>query len=162
MIRILFLDYELSNKKLKNQIVERFGDEVCFSYPRDKRKSALFFANSIETSEIVNTLHSQDFIKLCAQTLKSECQDYSFEIDGSNKSACNLAAGLDKFKAARLCAWDSFFKEMFPFRVQSEQIQRKCESIYFLHPRPQLNQSITAEYLDSTSCTRHYTIEEID
>jgi len=90
----------------------------------------MFFSNSIKTSEVVSTLHSQDSIKICAQTLKRECQNYSFKIESSNKSADDLAISLDSFKKEKLCAWNKFFKEMFPFREQSKQIQRKCDTIF--------------------------------
>lgn len=121
---------ELSNKSLKNRIINHFGDEVCFSYPRDKKKSIMFFSNVVKTSDVVSTIQFTDSIKLCAQTLKLECQTYSFG-DSTSKSAEVLDESFQKYKQDdELNSWKIFFKEMFPFIEKSDHIKRKCDSIF--------------------------------
>lgn len=75
-------------------------------------------------------MESQDAIKLCAQVLKRECEEYSFELERTNKSAKELEECLEKFESEQLSAWNEFFKELFPRRQESTQNQRKCNTIF--------------------------------
>lgn len=89
----------------------------------------MFFSNSVKTQEVVSSINSQDFIKICTQTLDCECQD-SFTIENSTKSADDLAESLEIYKNEELCAWNEFFKEMFRFIKQSDKIRRQCDTIF--------------------------------
>ena len=80
-----FSEIELSNKNLKKRLIETFGDEICFSYPKDKRKSQVFFSRHVQTTELVETIRSQDVIKDCARILKNECIEYEFHLTIATK-----------------------------------------------------------------------------
>ena len=36
-------DCQVSNRQLKEMLISEFGQDICFSYPRDKQKSQMFF-----------------------------------------------------------------------------------------------------------------------
>ena len=47
-----------------------FGDEISFTYPKDCRKSQMYFSTKIKTTDIVETLHVIDPTKSCAEKLR--------------------------------------------------------------------------------------------
>ena len=50
------LDYTVSNRQLKTMLINLLGDEICFSYPKDRQKSQMFFSAKIQTTDIAETL----------------------------------------------------------------------------------------------------------
>ena len=36
-------NYQIANRKLKRMLINHFGEETCFTYPRDRQKSQMFF-----------------------------------------------------------------------------------------------------------------------
>jgi len=91
----------------------------------------MFFSNSITTLDVVNTIQNhQDNVKVCAQNLRQECQNYSFGIEKSYRSASDISVSLNTFKQEKLPTWNEFFKEMFPNREKSDRIKRKCDTIF--------------------------------
>lgn len=125
-----FSEIELSNQNLKKRLIETFGDEICFSYPKDKRKSQVFFSRHVQTTELVETIRSQDVIKDCARILKNECIEYEFSLEDSYKDANDVIASYNIFIKKRPAAWECFFNTMLPFRKTSESLQRKSDTIF--------------------------------
>ena len=119
-------DISLSNRALKNHLIKRFGEKICFAYPKNKRQSQVCFFNSVRTSDVVTTVHASNPIKECAQKLKAECKQYEFkDLEGSYKNAEDIEISLESYKEERLETWDDFFNEKFPYLKQFEIIQRK-------------------------------------
>jgi len=62
--------------------------------------------------------------------LKRECEEYSFGVEQTNKSAQNLEECLTNFEKDELSSWNKIFKELFPRRQESTQNQQKCDTIF--------------------------------
>ena len=124
-----FSEIELSNQNLKKRLIEAFGDEIYFSYPKDKRKSQVFFSRHVQTTELVETIRSQDVIKDCARILKNECIEYEFSLEDSYKDANDVIASYIFIKK-RSGAWECFFNTMLPFRKTLEALERKSDTIF--------------------------------
>ena len=75
----------MSNKNVKTRLIERFGDTLCFSYPKNKNNAIMFFSSSIKAESIVDKLRNKDPVRECARILKEECQTYDFKLDGIKK-----------------------------------------------------------------------------
>ena len=121
----------------------------------------MFFSNVVKTSNVVSTIHFTDSIKLCAQTLKLECQKYSFG-DSTPKSAEVLDESFQKYKQDdELHSWKISFKETFPFIAKSDHIKRKCDSIFQIFYNL-INKSLSSKCSYRASCPRHLAIEEIN
>ena len=116
---------------MKNILIKRFGEEICFAYPKSKRKSQVFFLNSIQKSDVVTTVHDSDPIKATAKVLREECKQCEFkDLQDSYKNAEDIEISLNSYKEEGLESWDKFFNEMFPYRKESSIMRRKCDTIF--------------------------------
>ena len=68
---------KLNNKQAKQLLIEFYGEDICFTYPKDKSKPQMFFSSSIRQADIVETLRDKNPIVECAQKLRDECENYS-------------------------------------------------------------------------------------
>ena len=53
-------------------LIAHFGEDICFTYRKEKRKSQLFFLTKIASADLVETLPLNDPVKLCAVKLKKK------------------------------------------------------------------------------------------
>ena len=112
-------------------LIDHFGEELAFTYSRDKKKSQLFYLSAIKTENVLETIRTNDPIEICAKQLKSECQEFDFGLDHSFRYASDLECGIEKLKSgAGLQCWNSFFDCVFPSRSSSVSIKRKCDVIF--------------------------------
>ena len=37
------LNYKIQNRQVKNLLIDYYGENICFTYPRDRKKSQMFF-----------------------------------------------------------------------------------------------------------------------
>ena len=70
--------YAVSNRNVKQMLIAHFGEDICFTYRKEKRKSQLFFSTKIDSADIVETLRLNDPVKICAEKLKKECEKFDF------------------------------------------------------------------------------------
>ena len=47
---------KLNNKQVKQLLIEFYGQDICFTYPKNKSKPQMFFSSSIRQADIVETL----------------------------------------------------------------------------------------------------------
>ena len=127
---LLYLEYTLSNKRLKEMIINEFGDSVCFSYPRDRKKSQIFFSSSIHSEDLAETICNTDAIKQCASKLLDDCTAFNFELEGSFHSGEDVALSFEGYCKSRPPSWDTFFNVLLPQRSKSEGIKRKSDTIF--------------------------------
>ena len=51
-------------------LINEFGDNIRFSYQRDRKKSQMIFSYKIQSSDAIETLHNTDHVKECATLLR--------------------------------------------------------------------------------------------
>ena len=73
MSRFFYLAHLLTNRKLKSMLIDYYGDEICFTYPKDAKKSQMFFSTRVKSEDIAETLRRNDFIQKCGEYLREEC-----------------------------------------------------------------------------------------
>ena len=87
--------------------------------------------STIQTEEILETMHVNVPVEICAKNLKSECKTFEFGLNNSFRYATDLEIGMDKLHSAveTLESWNKFYN-IFPSRSTSESITRKCDMIF--------------------------------
>ena len=121
---------KLSNKQVKRLLIEFYGEDICFTYPKDQSKPQMFFSSSIRQADIVETLRVKNSIVECAQKLRDECQNYSFNLDDSNCNARDIENSLNQYNLEKPPMWEMFFNSLFPQRSRYENLIRKCDTIF--------------------------------
>ena len=114
----------------ERELIDKFGDNICFTYPKDRKKSQMFFSANIRSTDIAETLRHTNPLKACAEDLRSECHSYDLGLKGSFHSAENLSISYSNYRKHRPTAWSYFFDSLFPNRTKSEHIMRKCDTIF--------------------------------
>ena len=121
---------KLNNKQVKQLLIEFYGEDICFTYPKDKSKPQMFFSSSIRQADIVETLRDKNPMVECAQKLRDECENYSFNLDDTNCKARDVANSLSQCKVDKPPMWEMFFHSLFSQRSRSENMIRKSETIF--------------------------------
>ena len=106
---------KLNNKQVKQLLIEFYGEDICFTYPKDKRKPQMFFSSPIRQADIVETLSDKNPIVECAQKLRHELY---------------VANSLSQYKVDKPPMWKMIFNSLFPQRSRSENMIRKCDPIF--------------------------------
>ena len=112
---------------MKTLLINYFGDVLAFMYPRDKRKSRMFYLSTIQTEDVIETISVNDPVEVCAKQLKSECKSFDFALDQSFRYASDLQLGTGKLQSNdSLQSWNKSFDALFTARSSSESIRSKC------------------------------------
>lgn len=120
----------ISNRSLKNMLIDYFGETICFTYPKEINKSQMFYSVSIKSEDVAETLRRVDVVEMCAEKLQKECKLYDFELSGSFNSAEDADLSYNKYTNNRPPTWERFFNAMFPYRPNSVPLHRKCDTIF--------------------------------
>ena len=88
--QIFYLAHLLTNRKLKSMLIDYYGDEICFTYPKDAKKSQMFFSTRVKSEDIAETQRRNDFIQKCGEYLREECQNLDLGLTGSYCSADDI------------------------------------------------------------------------
>ena len=116
---------------MKAILIDHFGEDLAFAYPRDKKKSQMFYPCRVQIEDAIETIRAKDSVEMCAKKLRSECQEFYFGLDQSFRYASDLQYGMEKLESTdNLQHWNSFFDIMFPTRHSSVAIKRKCEVVF--------------------------------
>ena len=62
-------------------LINHFGEELAFTYLRDKKKSQLLYLSANKTENVIETIGTNDPIEKWAKHLKSQCQEFDFGLD---------------------------------------------------------------------------------
>ena len=65
---------------MKSLLIQEFGEELCFSYPKNPTLSQMVFSNKIQATSLAEELRSIDPVKTCAQTLRDAIKEYDFDL----------------------------------------------------------------------------------
>ena len=82
MSQFFYLAHLLTNRKMKSMLIGSYGDKICFTYPKDAKKSQMFFSTRVKPEDIAETLRRNDFIQKCGEYLREQYQHLDFAING--------------------------------------------------------------------------------
>ena len=123
-------NYQVTNRKLKKMLINHFGQEICFTYPRDRQKSQMLLSSNITSTDVVEMLRSTDVVKACAEKLKKECEEFSFGLSDTYLDAHDIELSLKEYEENRPESWTIFFDTLFSYCKRSEHIKRKCDNMF--------------------------------
>ena len=120
---LITLESMLSNRQVKRMLINHFGDTICFTYPKEVRKSQMFFSSKICSVDTVETLRSNDPVKVCATKLRKECEEFDFLLTSSYCNANDLKISIDHYNTHRPETWEVFLNTLFPYRKEVRDYQ---------------------------------------
>ncbi|XP_057297629.1 uncharacterized protein LOC130628662 [Hydractinia symbiolongicarpus] len=97
-----------------------------------------YLSDTQTTATVIETMRSNNPIEVCANKLRSECENFDFNLDNSFRYASDLELSLQYYhSSSALPYWEKFFKILFSNRSYSEQIKRNTfyELISYLTKR---------------------------
>ena len=68
---------------MKAILIDHFGEDLVFTYSRDKKKSEMFYLSRAQIEDAIETIRTKDPIEMCAKKFRSECQEFYFGLDKS-------------------------------------------------------------------------------
>ena len=120
----------ITNCRLKSMHINHFGDRICFTYPKDRRQSQMFFSADIRSKDIAETIRRKDAVKICMELLLEECKSFDFGLVDSFNSAEDVELSTQITQVIAHRHGKKFFNTVFPSQSKSELIQRKCDNIF--------------------------------
>ena len=127
-------DINFDNRQIKNLVINYFGEGICFTYPNDRKKLQMFFSMNVRVGEIAESLGSKtddDVIIACAKILREECNSYKFDIDNSYCDGNDVNISLINIhRDDRPKSSETFFKSLMKVRSPSEDLTRKCDTLF--------------------------------
>ena len=106
------------------------SDQICVTYPKQKNISQMFFSADIISTDLAETLRSNDPVKICAKKLRDECRNVNFNLERSFNSAEDINTSYSEYTNNRPVVWEHFFNEVFSYRAKSDHIRRKTDAIF--------------------------------
>ena len=95
---------------MKAILIDNFGEDLAFTYPRGKKKSQMFYLSRVQIEDVIETIRAKDTMEMCAEKLRSECQEFYFGFDKSFRYASDLEYEMEKLESTdSLQHWNSFF-----------------------------------------------------
>ena len=111
--RFFYLAHLLTNCILKSMLIDYYGDEICFTYPKDAKKSQMFFSTRVKSEDIAETLRRNDFIQKCGEYLREECQNLDLGLTGSYCSADDIEISFNNLTQNRPKGWKKILTHYF-------------------------------------------------
>ena len=111
-------------------LIDHFGDTLCFTYHKDRRKLQMFYSTDIKCTDLAEKLCLTDTIKVCVERLRDECYKFEFHLEGTCNSAEDCNISYETCTASRPQSWERFFNILFPHRTKSLDFQHKCDTIF--------------------------------
>ena len=112
---------------MKSLLIDHYGENICFTYQKDRKKSQMFFSTALRQVDVVESLRnktsSSDIIS-CAKTLESDIKLFKFQLDESNCDAN------DQSDMKVPDTWHIFMKHLCGQRSMSDEFDRKSYVIF--------------------------------
>ena len=97
----------VSNRAVKQMIIELYGDGVCFTYPANKRISQLFFSTKSNAASFLESARVSP-VQRAASSLEQELKAYKFGLDKSFCAPKDLQLSLTALHENPPAKWEEF------------------------------------------------------
>ena len=57
---------------MKAILIDHFGVDLAFTYPRGKKKSKMFYLSRVQIEDVIKAIRAKDSMEMCAKKLTSE------------------------------------------------------------------------------------------
>ena len=111
-------------------MIDHFGADLLFTYPRDKKKSQMNLSR-IQIEDVIGIICAKDPIEMCAKKVRSECQEFEVGPDKGFRYASDLQYTMEKLESTdSLQHWNSFLDIMFPTHYSTVAIKKKGRAYF--------------------------------
>lgn len=150
------LNVTVDNRLVKRLLVDHYGDELVFSQPNNKSKSAIVFKASTKSTDLVESIRSIYEKSLNTEILKDSLKSNSFNMKGYVCSDALISEELDNFEMPT--QWESFFMKLLGSdRADNKDTKRKCFSIYMDLYYLITDGDLTPKHVALAQSIHHYT-----
>lgn len=123
-------DKHVSNRKIKGLLIDEFGDDISFTYAKDRTLSQMVFSNKIKAADMAEEIRNSDSIKKCAEILRADIKNYKFGLENADCNAKDLSRSFNEINNNVPESWSKFCAGLFPSFYSSPQVQLKCISVF--------------------------------
>ena len=102
----------VSNRAVKQLIIELHGDGVCFTYPTNKRISQMVFSTKSNPASFLESTRVSP-VQRVASCLEQELKDYNFGLDRSFCDPRDLQLSLTALHENPPAKWEEFLSQLF-------------------------------------------------
>ena len=110
MNKILSNSNDITNRKLRSLLINKFGDNIAFTNPHDSSKPQMFYSVGIDISRVAETVRNKDPLKVCPELLSTELRQYDFGLDSAYCDANDIQISFDRYIQRRPERWSLFFQ----------------------------------------------------
>ena len=126
-------NYKIQNRHVKSLLIDYYGKNISFNYPRDGKKSQMFFSTNICQVDVVQSLRNKssntDIIS-CIKTLQSNIKLFKFPLEESIFDATHVATCQSNIVVPD--SWHIFMKHLCDKRSNSDDFDRQGFVIFQL------------------------------
>ena len=109
----------VTNRAVKQLIIELYGDAVCFTYPTNKRLSQMVLGTNSSPGALVECLRISPVQQVATQ-LSQEISEYSFELQKSFCEPEDLQLSMDMFSKNQPPIWEEFCSNFFKGKAMTQ------------------------------------------
>lgn len=120
----------VTNKQLKNLLINHFGEEILFAYSKERNKSQVVFSSHVKVTEVVDNVRHLERSKLTAEKLRKMFREYDFQLHNKFCDEEDLKVSLMKLQESRPKEWEQFMSVLLPTYETSLEVQRKSDVIF--------------------------------
>ena len=102
----------VSNRAVKQLIIELYGDGVCFTYPTNKRISQMVFSTKSNPASFLESARVSP-VQRVASSLEQELKAYNFGLDKSFCDPQDLQLSLTALHENPPAKWEEFLSHLF-------------------------------------------------
>ena len=99
----------MDKRKVNCLLIQHFGEEICFLYPKDRIKLQMVFSNKLQATDFIENLRAMDPIITAAKLLREGTQQYDFLLDDSFSASSDLVASHEIYQNRQAEMWKNFF-----------------------------------------------------
>ena len=119
----------ISNWQLKNLLIEKFQEEIGFTYQRKRDDSQMFFSVNLRSIEMAEQLQSNDFAAEYAKLLQKELLDFDFGLEGSCCDGDDVSVSYKNYKKTSFVMWKKFCSILLQGNMSTAR-QRICDTVF--------------------------------
>lgn len=120
----------ITNKQVKTLLIDHFGDDISFAYPRKRSKSQLVFLTKTSVKQTVKKIWTSNPLLEVTNQLASELKNYDFQLEDKYCDENDLECTLSRFDKNRPQFWDAFFKSLMSLSMVPEDTKKKSDTLF--------------------------------
>ena len=120
------LSCTVTDRTVKQMIIELYGGDACFTYPSNKQISQMLFLTGRDPQGLVEAMHVSS-VQQVATTLAQELKDYRFGLEESFGKPRDLQLPANMLLKNPPATWEKFCSHLF----RGRQVSRVKTNIVF-------------------------------